>query len=77
MAIDKLTELADCVISVENGALESIVNRIQKDVRERKEKYSSVSGTVIDGMGSISGGKSRAFDEVNNIVANMLLNLTR
>ncbi|KAM3172420.1 hypothetical protein ACTXT7_014567 [Hymenolepis weldensis] len=76
LAIDKLTELADCVISVENGALESIVNRIQKDVQERKEKYSFVSGTVIDGMGSISGGKSRAFDEVNNIVANMLLNLT-
>ncbi|VUZ41385.1 unnamed protein product [Hymenolepis diminuta] len=76
LAIDKLTELADCVISVENGALERIVNRIQKDVQERKEKYSSVSGTVIDGTGSISGGKSRAFDEVNNIVANMLLNLT-
>nr|CDS25314.1 tubulin epsilon chain [Hymenolepis microstoma] len=76
LAIDKLTDLADCVISVENGALENIVNRIHKVIQDGKDKHSSISGSIIDATGSISGRKSRAFDEVNNIVANMLLNLT-
>ncbi|KAM7536509.1 hypothetical protein Aperf_G00000085520 [Anoplocephala perfoliata] len=76
LAIDKLTELADCVITVENGALENIINRIHKEILAEKDKHGSASGSVIDGSGGVSGGKSRAFDEMNNIVANMLLNLT-
>ncbi|KAL5961323.1 Tubulin epsilon chain, partial [Taenia solium] len=76
LAIAKLTELADCVISVENEALAKIVNRIHKELAVSKEKNEVALGSVICGKGGVAGGRARAFDEMNNIVANMLLNLT-
>uniref|UniRef100_A0A0R3WZH1 Tubulin epsilon chain n=1 Tax=Hydatigena taeniaeformis TaxID=6205 RepID=A0A0R3WZH1_HYDTA len=76
LAIAKLTELADCVISVENEALAKIVNKIHKELEVSREKNEVALGSVICGKGGVAGGRARAFDEMNNIVANMLLNLT-
>lgn len=77
LAVEKLTELADCVITIENGALGNIVNRINREIAVSKEKNETVMGSIISSKGGVSGGRARAFDEMNNVVANMLLNLTR
>ncbi|VDD79665.1 unnamed protein product [Mesocestoides corti] len=76
LALDKVTEFADCVIAIENQALATIANNIRGELKDRKGGNQLSCGSVISGEGGISEGKVKAFDEMNNIVANMLLNLT-
>nr|XP_043891255.1 tubulin epsilon chain isoform X2 [Solea senegalensis] len=76
LAMKELTEHADCVIPVENQSLVDIVNKI---------KYMSDGGkpgsvikrdsAIISGRGGLSGAE-KPFDAMNNIVANLLLNIT-
>uniref|UniRef100_A0A3P8UQP0 Tubulin epsilon 1 n=1 Tax=Cynoglossus semilaevis TaxID=244447 RepID=A0A3P8UQP0_CYNSE len=76
LAMNELTEYANCVIPVENQSLVDIVNKI---------KHMSDGGmagpvikkdsTIISGRGGTSG-MEKPFDAMNNIVANLLLNIT-
>ncbi|KAG7254008.1 hypothetical protein CRUP_028569, partial [Coryphaenoides rupestris] len=66
LAMKELTEHADCVLPVENQSLVDILAKVSS---------LSVSGVTADA--SSRGGRSpRPFDSMNNIIANLLLNLT-
>lgn len=88
LALNKLMLHADCVLPVENQALSNIVKKI--DDKKLPDKYgrrmfSSLSSTSFLPPPSSSsslpksynnGGNSDAFVSMNNIVANLMLNLT-
>ncbi|VDN36030.1 unnamed protein product [Dibothriocephalus latus] len=77
LALNHLTEFADCVLSVDNGALSSIVRRAQAEPLPRHLKTANI-GSVVSNEGSLaSTERVKPFDAMNNIVANVLLNLTR
>lgn len=73
LAMRELSEHADCVLPVENQSLVDIVNRIKA--------YSGKAGPVIRADSSVISGRGglsaeKPFDAMNNIVANLLLNMT-
>ncbi|XP_002128990.2 tubulin epsilon chain [Ciona intestinalis] len=76
LAMKELTEKADCVMPINNESLMNICNKIQHTL-PRKEKIQSGS-KITSGVGSLGGSKNKEkpFDHMNNIVANMLLNMT-
>ncbi|XP_076456635.1 tubulin epsilon chain-like [Babylonia areolata] len=85
LAMRELTEHADCVLPVENQALTEIVNKISQalpSTRTGKRTYGPGSEVkqgsgITGGEGGVARGKDeRPFDSMNNIVANLLLNLT-
>ncbi|KAJ8321781.1 hypothetical protein KUTeg_000252 [Tegillarca granosa] len=86
LAMRELTEKADCVLPIENQALVDIVNKIGQAVpsaRTGKRVYSSVGGNVKAGSEITAGdggltkpSDEKPFDSMNNIVANLLLNMT-
>ncbi|MBN3304362.1 TBE protein, partial [Amia calva] len=76
LAMRELTDHADCVLPIENQSLVNIVNKINQMA------YSGKSGavikqnsTIISGQGAVNRTE-KPFDAMNNIVANLLLNLT-
>ncbi|XP_062267840.1 tubulin epsilon chain isoform X2 [Platichthys flesus] len=76
LAMKELTEHADCVIPVENQSLVDIVSKIKHmsdgGIPGRVIKRDS---TIISGESGLSGAE-KPFDAMNNIVANLLLNIT-
>ncbi|KAL3889878.1 hypothetical protein ACJMK2_002200 [Sinanodonta woodiana] len=86
LAMRELTERADCILPVENQALVDIVNKISEAIpslKTGKRTYNTVSGdiktnTAITGSdGGLTKPKDeKPFDSMNNIVANLLLNMT-
>lgn len=85
LAMHELTEKADCVLPIENQALVDIVNKIGQSVPSAKlgKRVYNASGVkagcaIIDGDGGLSkASDEKPFDSMNNIVANLLLNMTR
>ncbi|MBN3287165.1 TBE protein, partial [Polyodon spathula] len=76
LAMRELTEHADCVLPIENQSLVDIVNKIKHMSHSGKLGAEiKQSSTIISGQGGIKG-QEKPFDAMNNIVANMLLNLT-
>ncbi|XP_043917840.1 tubulin epsilon chain [Protopterus annectens] len=76
LAMKELTEHADCVLPIENQALVDIVNKINQMASSGKLGASmKLSSTVTSGHGGIKT-QEKPFDAMNNIVANLLLNLT-
>ncbi|XP_075940446.1 tubulin epsilon chain isoform X2 [Anarhichas minor] len=77
LAMRELTEHADCVLPVENQSLVDIVNKI-KQMSHGGRPGSAIKrdSAVISGQGGLSGAE-KPFDAMNNIVANLLLNITR
>ncbi|XP_047244225.1 tubulin epsilon chain isoform X2 [Girardinichthys multiradiatus] len=76
LAMRELTEHADCVLPVENQSLVDIVNKIS--LMSHGAKPGCVlkkDCTVTSGHGSLSPTE-KPFDAMNNIVANLLLNIT-
>lgn len=86
LAMRELTEKADCVLPIENQALVSLVNKINQAIppsKTGKRMYSGVTGDVkpgsaiTEGDGGITAAKDeKPFDTMNNIVANLMLNMT-
>ncbi|XP_071100417.1 tubulin epsilon chain-like isoform X1 [Haliotis cracherodii] len=84
LAMRELTEHADCVLPVENQALVEIVNKISQAVpsmKTGKRTYSTTgvkSGSAITSSqgGVTSPAEEKPFDGMNNLVANLLLNMT-
>ncbi|KAF7255001.1 hypothetical protein EG68_08634 [Paragonimus skrjabini miyazakii] len=81
LGLGQLTESADCVLPIDNSALANIVNRLKEagvkqacrlhTITEKAKSHwpaTTLSRTTIT--------KSKPFDDMNNIVATMLLNLT-
>ncbi|MGH0147444.1 UNVERIFIED_CONTAM: hypothetical protein FKN15_058940 [Acipenser sinensis] len=76
LAMRELTEHADCVLPIENQSLVDIVNKIKHMSHSGKLGAEiKQSSTIISGQGGVKG-QEKPFDAMNNIVANMLLNLT-
>ncbi|XP_064196062.1 tubulin epsilon chain [Anguilla rostrata] len=76
LAMRELTEHADCVLPVENQSLVDIVNKIKHMANTGKPgSVIKKDSTLISGQGGVSKSE-KPFDAMNNIVANLLLNLT-
>ncbi|KAG7460682.1 hypothetical protein MATL_G00201350 [Megalops atlanticus] len=76
LAMHELTEHADCVLPVENQSLVDIVNKIRHMAHSGKPGcVIRKDSTLISGQGGVTG-PAKPFDAMNNIVANLLLNLT-
>ena len=65
LAMHNLTEAADCVLSIENQALLRIVRNMTKEKKT----------TTSTGANKMSNNR-KAFDDMNDIVANLLINMT-
>ncbi|KAI8927116.1 tubulin, epsilon 1 [Entophlyctis helioformis] len=84
MSLRQMDQSADCVMPVDNQALAAIYDRIQSkaDVGPlaRKKGSAITDSTALETAGllrsSVVKAKDRAFDTMNNIVANLLLNMT-
>ncbi|WAR17947.1 TBE-like protein [Mya arenaria] len=86
LAMRELTEKADCVLPIENQALVGLVNKINQALpptKTGKRMYTSVGGDVKRGSaisaaegGVVGQANEKPFDTMNNIVANLLLNMT-
>uniref|UniRef100_T1IQF1 Tubulin/FtsZ GTPase domain-containing protein n=1 Tax=Strigamia maritima TaxID=126957 RepID=T1IQF1_STRMM len=75
LAMHPLTQFADCVFPVDNEALLEICNRIASATDKLKScsGSTSVRSSIAD---SSRLHKIKPFDQMNNIVANLMLNLT-
>nr|XP_020467167.1 tubulin epsilon chain isoform X3 [Monopterus albus] len=77
LAMRELTEHADCVLPVENQSLVDIVNKIKRMSHTGKPgSMIKRDSTIISGQGGLTRAE-KPFDDMNNIVANLLLNITR
>ncbi|XP_034756891.1 tubulin epsilon chain [Etheostoma cragini] len=76
LAMRELTEHADCVLPVENQSLVDIVDKI-KHMSHSGKPGSAIrrDSTLISGQGGLTGPE-KPFDAMNNIVANLFLNIT-
>jgi tubulin epsilon len=70
LSMHQLIEYADCVLPVENQALIDICAKINEGAKMRARPSTAVSA------GSAVQPPKKPFDNMNNIVANMLLHLT-
>ncbi|KAH3710442.1 tubulin epsilon chain-like [Dreissena polymorpha] len=85
LAMRELTEKADCVLPIENQALVGLVNKVNQALppaKTGKRMYTNMSDvkpgsaiTTSDG-GVVKPANEKPFDSMNNIVANLLLNMT-
>ncbi|KAB1275242.1 Tubulin epsilon chain [Camelus dromedarius] len=78
LAMKELNEHADCVLPIDNQSLFDIISKIELMMNSGK------LGTVIkpkslvtSSAGTSKKRQEKPFDKMNNIVANLLLNLTR
>ncbi|KAJ3414675.1 Tubulin epsilon chain [Chytridiales sp. JEL 0842] len=88
MSLSKLISTSDCVLPVENQALLDICERVSSasssaSIGSSALKSKTPTATTITDSGSVPYGglcvgkrKSRPFDEMNNIVARLLMNMT-
>lgn len=86
LAMHQLTEKADCVLPIENQALIDILNKIYDTMapsRPGKKVYPSkemqvkeTSAITSSEKGVTKPSQEKPFDHMNNIVANLLLNMT-
>ncbi|XP_063299578.1 tubulin epsilon chain [Pelobates fuscus] len=75
LAMRELTEHADCVLPIENQSLVDIVKKIQQMANSGKLGTFKQNSLVTSSKGGVNEGE-KPFDAMNNIVANLLLNLT-
>ncbi|KAG9282267.1 tubulin epsilon chain [Astyanax mexicanus] len=76
LAMRELTEHADCVLPIENQSLVDIVSKIQHMAHTGKPgSVIKKDSTIISGQGGVAKTE-KPFDAMNNIVANLLLNIT-
>ncbi|ESP03419.1 hypothetical protein LOTGIDRAFT_224456 [Lottia gigantea] len=82
LAMRELTEHADCVLPVENQALVDIVNKISQAIpsgKTGKRVYSTSNiktDSTLTAIDNTTCRDEKPFDAMNNIVANLLLNMT-
>ncbi|XP_023230208.1 tubulin epsilon chain-like [Centruroides sculpturatus] len=83
LAVHQLTEYADCVLPIENEALIDICNQVSKAIPQKKTRIEKSTGlsiqpesVITSSVGTTTRRNKQIFDHMNNIVANLLLNLT-
>ncbi|XP_025921320.1 tubulin epsilon chain isoform X2 [Apteryx rowi] len=77
LAMKELNEHADCVLPIENESLFDIVNKIHQMVNSGKlGSIVKQNSLVTSSAGSTKAVQEKSFDAMNNIIANLLLNLT-
>uniref|UniRef100_A0A1A7Y5L4 Tubulin, epsilon 1 n=1 Tax=Iconisemion striatum TaxID=60296 RepID=A0A1A7Y5L4_9TELE len=76
LAMQELTEHADCVLPVENQSLLDIGNKINAMSYGTKLGSGVKRNNSVTSGGSLLSGAQKPFDAMNNIVANLLLNIT-
>uniref|UniRef100_A0A8C4KCB1 Tubulin epsilon chain n=1 Tax=Dromaius novaehollandiae TaxID=8790 RepID=A0A8C4KCB1_DRONO len=77
LAMKELNEHADCVLPIENESLFDIVNKIHQMVNSGKlGSIVKQNSLVTSSAGSTKTVQEKPFDAMNNIIANLLLNLT-
>ncbi len=62
---------ADCSLPIDNQALLNIVQTVEEMVQKTKSQ-----GKEVAKGSEVTGSKNKAYDKMNNIVANLLSNLT-
>uniref|UniRef100_A0A8D0BUX2 Tubulin epsilon chain n=1 Tax=Salvator merianae TaxID=96440 RepID=A0A8D0BUX2_SALMN len=75
LAMKELSDYADCVLPIENESLFDIVSKINQMTNHGK-LASSIKPTSLVTSSGIKNTQEKPFDAMNNIVANLLLNLT-
>ena len=79
LALSELTDKADCVLPIENQSLLDICRTILK-ATDAKGSGAARAGSGVSDRGGRTGAiraDEKPFDSMNNIIANLLLNLTR
>ena len=81
LAMSHLTSNADCVLPVENESLQRLTELVAKSCGSGKlsrprSQHGHAASAVTSSHATAAGSKSKPFDDMNNIVANLLLNLT-
>lgn len=79
LALAQLSEHADCVMPVDNRALADITTRVQQAAAGKAKGKVVLKGSAVDGAeceGAERERKQRAFDTMNAVVANVMLNVT-
>ncbi|XP_078504689.1 tubulin epsilon chain isoform X2 [Lissotriton helveticus] len=76
LAMKELTEHADCVLPIENQSLNDIVNKIDQMARSGKLGSAVKQNSPVTSSKGAIKETEKPFDAMNNIVANLLLNLT-
>ncbi|OXB77050.1 UNVERIFIED_CONTAM: hypothetical protein H355_007697, partial [Colinus virginianus] len=78
LAMKELNEHADCVLPIENESLFDIVNKIHQMTNSGKLGSTVRQNSLLtSSAGATKTVQEKPFDAMNNIVANLLLNLTR
>ncbi|XP_072264876.1 tubulin epsilon chain isoform X2 [Pyxicephalus adspersus] len=75
LAMKELTDHADCVLPIENQSLVDIVNKIVQMANSGKLGSVKQNSFLTSNKGGVKETE-KPFDAMNNIVANLLLNLT-
>ncbi|CAL8100371.1 unnamed protein product [Calicophoron daubneyi] len=81
LGLGQLTELADCVIPVDNLALASLTRPVKEKTANHKPSPTGRGAQTNQWPSAINplnsgNSKAKPFDGMNNVVASMLLNLT-
>lgn len=78
LAMKELNEHADCVLPIDNQSLFDIISKIDLVVNSGKLGSAVKPKSLItSNMGAVKKHHKKPFDAMNNIVANLLLSLTR
>eukprot|EP01135_Chromosphaera_perkinsii_P008982 Nk52_evm1s1568 gene=Nk52_evmTU1s1568 len=76
LAMRRLTEHADCVLPVENDALLGICRKLSLVKAYDKKSNSEITTGGLSDNHNNQKNNAKPFDSMNNIIANLLLNLT-
>ncbi|XP_071469215.1 tubulin epsilon chain isoform X4 [Marmota flaviventris] len=77
LAMKELNEHADCVLPIDNQSLFDIISKIDLMVNSGKlGKTVKPKSLITSSAGTFKKQHKRPFDAMNNIVANLMLNLT-
>ncbi|KAJ3331043.1 Tubulin epsilon chain [Blyttiomyces sp. JEL0837] len=81
LAMNKLVESVDCILPIENDALLRIYDHVNKQSNPasgQRDHGSALTDSGLKPFGALAKGyrKHHPFEEMNNIVGNLLVNLT-
>ncbi|KAJ3102324.1 Tubulin epsilon chain [Phlyctochytrium bullatum] len=78
LSLSRLIDNSDCILPLENQALMAIANKVNQKGAGTASKRTSIADSGRKRYGGLCGGAStpHPFEQMNNIAANLLVNLT-
>jgi tubulin epsilon len=76
LSLSKLSESFDCILPLDNQSLMSIFDRISSQSLKKPSSSLIDNGNPLLKVKKLFDVKNQAFDMMNNIVANLILNMT-